>query len=70
MYMDIYNRNFQIIISIILGLFISYLVKIAYDTRNLIVYKIPNPNKIQQNIYKRNNKCYRLKTENTECINK
>jgi hypothetical protein len=65
--MVIYNENIMKILSIILGLLLAYIVKFAVDTRNCIIYKIPNPNKIQRNIYKSNNKCYKLKTEESEC---
>lgn len=65
--MNIYNNNVMILLSIILGLIIAYIVKLAIDSRNCIIYKIPNPNKIQRNIYKSNNKCYKLKTEESEC---
>ena len=67
----IYNEKTMIVTSIIIGLLLAYIVKIACDARNCIIYKIPNPNKIQRNIYKSNNKCYKLKTEESECpINK
>jgi len=55
------------IIGIIIGLLLAYIVGVACNARNCIIYNIPNPSKIQQNIYKSNNKCYRLKTKETEC---
>ena len=55
------------IIGIIIGLLLAYVVKIACDTRNCIIYNIPNPAKIEKNVYKLNDKCYKLKSENTHC---
>ena len=61
------NIIIEKIIAIIIGLILALLIKIACDARNCIIYNIPNPNKIQKNIYKSNDKCYKLKTEESEC---
>ena len=61
------REEFKIILSIIVGLLVAYIVKLAIDTRNCIIYKIPNPDKIQKEIYKSKNKCYKLKTEESDC---
>jgi len=55
------------IIGIMIGLLLAYIVGIACNTRNYIMYSIPKPSTIQQNIYKSKDKCYRLKTEETTC---
>ena len=61
------SENVQIILSILLGLILSYIVKLAYESRNYIVYNTPNPEIIKNKLYKKNDKCYKLKTEETEC---
>lgn len=61
------SENIKIILSILLGLILSFIVKLAYSSRNYILYNAPNPELIKQKLYKKNNKCYKLKTEETEC---
>ena len=56
-----------IIISIIWGLGLSALFRKACKGRNCIVVKGPNPDKIKNNIYGFNNKCYNYEPYSVTC---
>jgi hypothetical protein len=61
------NIIYKKILGLFIGLLLSYIVHIACRTRNCIIYNIPNPDVIQENVYKSHNKCYKLKTDEVGC---
>ena len=61
------NRTGQIIVSIILGLGLASLFRRVCSGRNCIVIKGPQPKKLNNQIYKYDNSCYRYKAVQTKC---
>ena len=61
------KRETKIVLSIIWGLGLSCLFKKVCKGRNCLVYSAPDPNKIKNNIYMFDNKCYKYNTQNTIC---
>ena len=57
----------KIMLGIIWGLGLACLFRQTCSGRNCLVYKAPNPQKIQSNVYSYNNKCYKYTTETEKC---
>jgi hypothetical protein len=65
---DIFKtKQGKIFISIIWGLGLSCLFRQTCKGRNCILYKAPNNEEVQKNIYRFNNQCFRYKARGTEC---
>ena len=57
----------KIILSIILGFGIATLFRKVCKYRNCIIYRSPPIKEIENNINKYKEKCYKYKTEDSEC---
>ena len=57
----------KIILSIILGFGIATLFRKVCKYRNCIIYRSPPINDIENSIYKYKEKCYKYKTQKSEC---
>lgn len=55
------------IVSIILGLGLASLFRKACKERNCLVFKGPNIEKLKDNIYKYESKCYKFKENTSKC---
>ena len=64
------SKSGIIIMSIIWGLGISCLFRRVCKGRNCIVLTAPDPNTVQNNIFKYNDKCYKYSTHPTKCLDK
>ena len=56
-----YNEVFNIFLGLSLGLIISHILKDKY------LYHGPNSNEVKKLLFKKNNKCYKLKTIKVNC---
>lgn len=63
----IQDQKGQIIISIIWGLGLATLFRKVCKGRNCIVIEGPNPSELNDKIFLFNSKCYKYKSENTNC---
>ena len=61
------TRQGRILLSIIWGLGLACLFRKVCKDRNCIVYKAPNSNLINNEIYLHDNKCFRYNIETTRC---
>ena len=61
------DENGLIVISVIWGLGLSALFRKVCKGRNCIIIKGVNPKKIENKIFKINNKCVKFNTEITTC---
>ena len=66
----IYGDVGKTIISIILGLGLATLFRKVCNDRDCIVFKAPNIQKIQNQIFKFDNKCYTFNENIEKCDNK
>jgi hypothetical protein len=57
----------RIVLSVIWGLGLSALFRRACTGRSCIVYKSPNPNKIQGKVFKYDEKCYKYAPKKANC---
>lgn len=57
------------ILSILLGLGLATLFRKACNSRNCLVFKAPDLDKINNKIFNHNNKCYEFHEESTSCSN-
>ena len=64
------SNSGKIIISIILGLGLASLFRKVCNDRNCIVFKAPPLDELNNNIYKYNDKCVKLKSNSIKCDNK
>tara|TARA_B100001250_G_C19221823_1_gene538273 strand:- start:59 stop:271 length:213 start_codon:yes stop_codon:yes gene_type:complete len=64
------NKPGCIIISFILGLGLASLFRRVCKDSNCIVIKGPNPEKIKENIFKYDEKCFKYKPNATKCLKK
>jgi len=55
------------IVSIILGLGLASVFSKACKERNCLVFKGPSIEKLKDNIYEYNNKCYKFKENTSKC---
>ena len=68
MKLKLFNSKFiKIMIGVIWGLGLACIFRKTCEGRKCIVYRAPDPNEIQKNIYSYNDKCYKYKTKPTEC---
>ena len=58
------------IISILLGVGLASLFRKACESRNCLVFKGPSIDKLKDNIYDYNGKCYKFKENATKCNQK
>tara|TARA_A100001015_G_C14697861_1_gene597070 strand:+ start:215 stop:454 length:240 start_codon:yes stop_codon:yes gene_type:complete len=65
----IYNDVGKTVISIILGLGLATLFRKVCNDRNCIVFKAPDINKIRNQIFKFDNKCYKFVEKIEKCNN-
>jgi len=63
----IYSDFGKIIISVLLGLGLSTLFRKVCNERNCLVFKAPGIDKIDEKIYKYDNKCYKYKASALQC---
>jgi hypothetical protein len=61
------TKQGRIMVSIIWGLGLSCLFRQTCKGRNCIVYKAPNNQEVQKNIYRYDNKCFKYKAMGTKC---
>lgn len=61
------NKHGVIIISVVWGLGLATLFRKVCKGRNCIVIKAPDPEKIKNNIYNFENKCYKFYPEIASC---
>ena len=63
----IHTPNGKLVISIILGIGLASLFRKICTGRNCIVFKAPDFNEVEKNIYSHNNKCYRFEKQSVSC---
>ena len=63
------NNAGQIMISVLLGLGLAALFRKVCDNDNCIIINSPPKEEIENKIFTMNNKCYRYKSEATQCQN-
>lgn len=61
------TKNGRIFISIIWGIGLACIFRKVCVGRDCLVYKAPHPETIKEKIYGHNKKCYKFRTEVTEC---
>ena len=66
----IYGEPGKIIISIILGLGLATLFRKVCKDRDCIIFRAPDINKIQNQIFKFEGKCYKFSEETERCDSK
>ena len=66
----IYGDAGKIIISIIFGLGFATLFRKVCKDRDCIIFKAPNINKIKNQIFKFQDKCYKFKENIEKCDNR
>ena len=57
------------VLSILLGLGLATLFRKACNSRNCLVFKAPDLDKIKNKIFNHDNKCYEFREESTSCPN-
>ena len=63
------STNGKYILSILLGLGLATLFRKACNSRNCLVFKAPDLDKIKGKIFNHDNKCYEFHEESTSCTN-
>ena len=63
----IYSKFGEYVISILLGLGLATLFRKVCKDRNCILFKAPEIEKIENSVYKYNNKCYKFKSKAETC---
>ena len=63
----IYSDFGKVIISILLGLGLSTLFRKVCNDRNCLIFKAPTIDKINDKVYKFDNKCYKYKANAIQC---
>ena len=63
----IYSKVGKIIISIILGLGLATLFRKVCNDRSCLVFKGPPHNKVENNKYSYDGKCYKFSTQAVKC---
>jgi hypothetical protein len=63
------SKTFNIILSMMLGLALASFFKKSCKGRTCFIVKAPNPHEITNNYYKFDDKCYKFKTNVTNCGN-
>lgn len=61
------SKTFSIIFSMLLGIALASFFKMSCKGKSCVIVKAPNPKGITADYYKFNNKCYKFKTDVTEC---
>ena len=57
------------VLSILLGLGLATLFRKACNSRNCLIFKAPDLDKIKGKIFNHDNKCYEFHEESTSCLN-
>jgi len=63
----LYSDFGKVIISIVLGLGLATLFRKVCKNRNCMVFKAPSLKKLNDKVYKYNDKCFSYKSEATKC---
>lgn len=61
------SKTGNIIISIILGLGLATFFRSACSEKGCVVFLAQDPKKIEKNIFKEDNNCYKYKLKQTSC---
>jgi hypothetical protein len=63
------NKYTRIILGILWGLGLSCIFREACNGRKCVIYKAPNKLEVKDKVFanKKDKKCYKFKTEKTEC---
>ncbi len=64
----IHTPNGKLVISVVLGIGLASLFRKICMGRNCIVFKAPDFNEVEKNIYSHNNKCYRFEKQSVSCV--
>ena len=62
------NPYTKIVLGIIWGLGLACIFNVACNGRKCIIYKAPKPAEVENNIYEYDDKCYKYKAMETECV--
>lgn len=65
----LYSRVGKIIISILLGLGLATLFRKACNKRSCLVFQAPSLNKIKEQVFKYEGKCYKFNSKAESCQN-
>jgi hypothetical protein len=63
------SQRGKYLISILLGLGLATIFREACKSRNCLVFKAPSLDKIKNQIFNYNNKCYKFEDKGTSCEN-
>lgn len=61
------SKTGKILMSVLLGLGLATLFRIACEGKDCVIYKAPPIDKIEDKVYKIDNKCYKFERINQTC---